>query len=88
MKKALIFWGGWNGHDPEKISLRFQKILESQGFAVEEKKLLVLFGAANGYSVGYIVSIKNVSRLTECQHYIVSNIHKSIDWTHTNTPNS
>ena len=35
MKKALIFWGGWNGHDPEKISLRFQKILESQGFAVD-----------------------------------------------------
>ncbi len=35
MKKALIFWGGWNGHEPEKVSLRFQKMLEKNGFSVE-----------------------------------------------------
>ncbi len=35
MKKALIFWGGWDGHEPEKVSLRLQKILERNGFAVE-----------------------------------------------------
>ena len=35
MKKALIFYGGWEGHEPDKISLRFQRILETNGFEVE-----------------------------------------------------
>ncbi len=35
MKKALIFWGGWEGHEPEKVSLRFQNMLESKGFLVD-----------------------------------------------------
>ena len=35
MKKALIFWGGWSGHEPEKVSLRFQQMLENHGFEVD-----------------------------------------------------
>lgn len=35
MKKALIFWGGWDGHDPELVSARFQRLLEAEGFEVE-----------------------------------------------------
>lgn len=35
MKKALVFWGGWGGHEPEKVSLRFQTILEKKGFLVD-----------------------------------------------------
>ena len=35
MKKALIFYGGWEGHEPEKVSLRFQRLLEQNGFSVE-----------------------------------------------------
>ena len=35
MKKALIFWGGWDGHQPELVSARFKRILESEGFEVE-----------------------------------------------------
>ena len=35
MKKALIFWGGWNGHEPEKVSQRFQTMLEGNGFSVD-----------------------------------------------------
>ena len=35
MKKALIFRGGWEGHEPEKVTLRFQKLLEKHGFAVD-----------------------------------------------------
>lgn len=34
MKKALIFYGGWDGHEPEKVSLRFQKLLEKNGYQV------------------------------------------------------
>ena len=35
MKKALIFWGGWKGHEPEKVSLRFKSLLEKNGFSVD-----------------------------------------------------
>ncbi|MBP3369470.1 MAG: ThuA domain-containing protein [Clostridia bacterium] len=35
MKKALIFYGGWDGHEPAQVSVRFQKILERNGFSVD-----------------------------------------------------
>ena len=35
MKKALIFYGGWSGHEPEKVSLRFQRLLEANGFETD-----------------------------------------------------
>lgn len=50
MKKALIFKGGWNGHEPELVAKRFAGLLEKNSFAVdlfdgtdcllEEEKLL------------------------------------------------
>lgn len=35
MKKALIFYGGWREHEPEKVSLRFLRLLERNGFSVD-----------------------------------------------------
>jgi len=32
MKKALIFQGGWDGHEPTLVSKRFTGILEKEGF--------------------------------------------------------
>jgi hypothetical protein len=34
MKKAFIFYGGWDGHEPEKVSKRYQDMLEKEGFQV------------------------------------------------------
>ncbi|HHX59223.1 MAG TPA: hypothetical protein GX707_00555 [Epulopiscium sp.] len=34
-KKALIFQGGWDGHEPQLVSKRFADILEKNGFEVE-----------------------------------------------------
>lgn len=34
MKKALIVWGGWDGHEPEQCANIFAPILESEGFDV------------------------------------------------------
>ncbi len=33
MKEALLVWGGWSGHEPEKGARLFSAFLESQGFA-------------------------------------------------------
>ena len=34
MKKALINWGGWNGHEPDKCAEVFRTVLEKEGFEV------------------------------------------------------
>ena len=34
MKKALLFQGGWDGHEPKLTSARFSRILQEEGFAV------------------------------------------------------
>ena len=33
--KALIVWGGWDGHQPEPVSRVFAEILKTEGFEVE-----------------------------------------------------
>ncbi|MBE6610201.1 MAG: hypothetical protein E7634_06000 [Ruminococcaceae bacterium] len=35
MKKALIFYGGWDGHEPKLVSARFAEILKKHGFEVD-----------------------------------------------------
>ncbi|MBR2805536.1 MAG: ThuA domain-containing protein [Oscillospiraceae bacterium] len=33
-KKAFIFYGGWDGHEPDLVSARFKKMLENENFEV------------------------------------------------------
>ena len=35
MKKALIFRGGWDGHQPKLVSERFARLLEKNGITAE-----------------------------------------------------
>lgn len=35
MKKALIVWGGWSGHEPRQCTDLFAPILQAKGFDVE-----------------------------------------------------
>ncbi len=35
MKKALLTWGGWDGHEPEKCANIFEKVLKDEGFQVD-----------------------------------------------------
>lgn len=35
MRKALIVWGGWDGHEPDKVAQRFARTLEAEKYAVE-----------------------------------------------------
>lgn len=34
-KKALIVWGGWDGHEPEQVASIFETVLKEEGFEVE-----------------------------------------------------
>jgi uncharacterized protein len=35
MSKALIVWGGWDGHEPEQVAAIFERILKEERFEVE-----------------------------------------------------
>ncbi|WP_407272290.1 ThuA domain-containing protein [Radiobacillus sp. PE A8.2] len=39
-KKALIVWGGWDGHEPEQVANIFKGILEEENFDVEVSNTL------------------------------------------------
>lgn len=43
MKKALIVWGGWDGHEPSLVAKRFAGILEKEGFEAEISDTLDAF---------------------------------------------
>ncbi|CAH1199517.1 MULTISPECIES: ThuA domain-containing protein [Paenibacillus] len=40
MSKALIVWGGWDGHEPEQVAAIFERILKEEGFEVEVSNTL------------------------------------------------
>lgn len=43
-RKALIVWGGWDGHEPDKVAQRFKRILEDEGVEVTVSDTLDAYG--------------------------------------------
>lgn len=46
MRKALIVWGGWDGHEPEQVAAIFAAILRQEQFEVEVSNTLEAFADA------------------------------------------
>lgn len=42
-KKALIVWGGWDGHEPRQVAEICEKLLKEEGFEVEVSNTLDSF---------------------------------------------
>ncbi len=42
-RKALIVWGGWDGHQPKQVAEIFERILKQDGFEVEVSDTLDAF---------------------------------------------
>ena len=42
-KKALIVWGGWDGHEPKQVGRIFERQLKKHGFEVEVSNTLDAF---------------------------------------------
>ena len=54
MKKALIFWGGWEGHEPRACVKRFEPALQDLGFdltIVNETRLLACAEEMKAYDL-------------------------------------
>ncbi|APO46197.1 ThuA domain-containing protein [Paenibacillus sp. ClWae2A] len=46
MSKALIVWGGWDGHEPEQVAAIFERILKEEQFEVEVSNTLESYADA------------------------------------------
>ena len=49
-KNALIVWGGWAGHEPQKVAEVFERILKQHAFEVEVSSSLESFSDAGQLS--------------------------------------
>ena len=76
MKKALIFQGGWDGHEPQLTSKRFKNILTEQGFEVEISDTLDCL--ANLDELLKLDLIVACWTMGEIDHQYVENISKAI----------
>ncbi|MDR2547618.1 MAG: ThuA domain-containing protein [Lachnospiraceae bacterium] len=76
MKKALVFWGGWDGHEPQLTSKRFASYLREEGFAVElSDKLDVFADLEMLMDLDMIVACWTMG---EIEHDYVVNISKAV----------
>jgi uncharacterized protein len=68
MTRALITWGGWDGHEPERVATLFAGMLRDEGMQVEVSDTLACFddpGALAGLSL--IVPVWTMSVIEKAQ---------------------
>src|SRR4051812_41618456 len=64
-RSALIVWGGWDGHEPEKVARYFEVMLRGEGFAVEVQNTLDAFCDAEKLArLNLIVPIYTMGTIT------------------------
>ncbi len=67
-KRALIVWGGWDGHEPDKVAALFEGILKGEGFEVEVSNTLDAFADADKVnSMNLLVPIVTMSEISNEQ---------------------
>ena len=67
-RKALIVWGGWDGHEPDKVARFFEEILKGEGFEVQVSDTLDAFAdEANVRSMNLLIPIYTMSTITQDQ---------------------
>ncbi|MDR3707473.1 MAG: ThuA domain-containing protein [Capsulimonadaceae bacterium] len=65
LRKALIVWGGWNGHEPEQVSGIFRRELSARGFDVAVSNTLDAFREhPNLNSLDLIVPVWTMGEIT------------------------
>lgn len=68
MKKALIVWGGWEGHEPKACADLFAAELTNRGFTVQvADSLTILEDAPRTAALSLIVPIWTMGALSELQ---------------------
>ncbi len=77
-RKALIVWGGWDGHEPKPLSEIFERVLKEDGFEVEVSDTLDSFkNEAKLMELSLIVPIWTMGQISDEQANPVVNAVKS-----------
>lgn len=72
-RRALITWGGWDGHQPRQVAQVFQTVLEKEGFHVDVfDSLDCLADADHLKSLHLIVPVWTMSKISNEQCNAVS----------------
>jgi type 1 glutamine amidotransferase len=72
MAKALITWGGWDGHEPDKVAALFATDLRAAGFEVEVSDTLACFDDAGRLAeLSLIVPVWTMSAIAAEQSHNV-----------------
>jgi uncharacterized protein len=66
-KTALIVWGGWDGHEPDKVAELFQEILTAEGWQVRVENDLDAFRTHDLTALHLIIPIYTMSTITHEQ---------------------
>ncbi|MCL2604854.1 MAG: ThuA domain-containing protein [Defluviitaleaceae bacterium] len=76
MRKALIFQGGWDGHEPVQVSKRFAAMLEGEGFDVTLSDTLdCLANADDLMELDLLVSCWTMGQIN---HEYTKNVSKAV----------
>ncbi len=68
-KRALIVWGGWDGHEPDKVADLLYRMLKADGFYVEVSGDLETFADADKVkSMNLIVPVVTMIQMTDAQY--------------------
>jgi len=75
MRKALIVWGGWDGHEPEQCAAIIRGMLEEDGFSVELANTTKAFADPAIRDLTLIVPIYTMSRIEKDE---VANLNQAV----------
>jgi len=75
MKRALITWGGWDGHEPDKVAAIFQAMLEKAGVTVDVTDSLDCFDDPD---VGRYDLIVPVWTMADVSREAVANVAEAV----------
>jgi len=78
MKKALITWGGWDGHEPEQCAKIFEEVLKIENYDVEVVATLDIYlNEEKMSSFDLVVPVWTMSTITPEQEQGLLNAIKS-----------
>jgi hypothetical protein len=63
MREALIVWGGWSGHEPERCAGIVAGMLEEEGFAVHVENTTAAFAAPGLALMSLVVPIVTMAKI-------------------------
>lgn len=66
-RKALIVWGGWEGHEPDNVANLFDEILKAEGFATTVSNTLDAFVTEDLSTYNLIVPVWTMGELSTDQ---------------------